>query len=54
MSPVSVMATRPVPIDREDDVDSLREKIRSGRAYLKVSAYPWGVEFDVLEVEGSR
>jgi len=31
------------------DVDLLAEKIRSGRAFLQVIAYPWGVEFDVCE-----
>jgi hypothetical protein len=32
-----------------DEIDLLTEKIRSGKAFLKVFAYPWGVEFDVCE-----
>lgn len=39
-----------VPIDMMyDEIDSLPEKIRSGKAVLEVVAYPWGVEFDVCE-----
>jgi hypothetical protein len=33
----------------KDDIDSLPDKITSGRTFLKVVAYPWGVEFDVCE-----
>jgi hypothetical protein len=45
---------RPIPIDGgQVETDLLREKIQSGRAFLKVSAYPWGVEFDVCEEEGA-
>ena len=36
----------------EDDINSISEKIGSGRAFLKVVAYPWGVEFEVCEAEG--
>jgi hypothetical protein len=40
-----------IPIEITDDIDSIREKIHSGRAFLRVVAYPWGVEFDVCEVK---
>jgi len=46
--------TRSVPIDSSEDLDSIREKIRTGHAFLKVVEYPWGVEFDVVNVEGTR
>jgi len=36
----------------EDDINSISEKIGSGRAFLKVVAYPWGIEFEVCEAEG--
>jgi hypothetical protein len=35
----------------EDDAHSISEKIGSGRAFLKVVAYSWGVEFDLCEEE---
>ncbi len=51
--PAAAWVARPVPIDETpDDIDSIQERIRAGRAYLKVSEYPWGVEFDVCDVEG--
>jgi len=52
---VSTSVTRPVPIDESpEDMDSIREKITRGQAILKVVEYPWGVEFDVVHVEGGR
>jgi len=51
----SVSATKPVPINESsEDMDSVREKIRSGQAFLRVIEYPWGVEFDVVNVEGGK
>jgi hypothetical protein len=51
----SVSVTRPVPIDESpEDLDLIREKIRTGRAFLKVVEYPWGIEFDVINVEGGQ
>ena len=51
-SSASVSLTRPTPIDESPEgLDSIREKIRSGQAFLKVVEYPWGVEFDVCAVE---
>ncbi len=53
--PAAVLAVRAVSIDRSaDDIDSVRERIRAGQAYLQVVEYPWGVEFDVCEMEESR
>ncbi len=52
--PAAVLVAGPVPIDqRSDDIDALRERIQAGRAYLKVVEYPWGVEFDVGDAEGT-
>ncbi len=46
----SIQYAKPVKVeDIADEISSLPSKIRSGQAYLKVTAYPWGVEFDVLE-----
>ena len=51
----AVSVTRPVSIEESvDNLDSIREKIRTGQAFLKVVQYPWGVEFDVWNVEGGR
>jgi hypothetical protein len=48
----SVWVAKPRHIDGvEDDLSSISEKIGSGRAFLRVVAYPWGVEFDVCSAE---
>ncbi len=50
--PASVRVAKPRHIDgMEADVGSISEAIGSGRAFLKVVAYPWGVEFDVCGEE---
>jgi hypothetical protein len=47
----SVRVARPVPVDDGmEDMDSVRRRIASGRAFLRIVEYPWGVEFDVGEV----
>jgi hypothetical protein len=33
----------------QEEVKDLPDKINSGRTFLKVVAYPWGVEYDVCE-----
>ncbi len=45
-------AGQPRPIEALEDVSYLSESIESGKAFLRVLAYPWGVEFDVCDVEG--
>jgi hypothetical protein len=51
--PTSLLVAEPVAIGGPlDDVDPIREKIRPGRALLRVVVYPWGVELAVCEVEG--
>jgi len=53
LHPLSV--ARPVPIEESpEDLDSIRESIKTGRAFLRVVEYPWGVEFDVVNVEGRQ
>ena len=50
-----VSVTRPVPLDEgREDLDAVREMIRTGQAFLKVVQYPWGVEFDVCDMEGRK
>jgi len=54
-SPATVSLTMPVPTDEiQENLDSVHEEIRTGQAYLRVVEYPWGVEFDVVKVEGGR
>ena len=51
----SVWVADSTPIGEQDnDVSSAAERIKAGQAFLKVVAYPWGVEFDVCEKEGGR
>ena len=48
--PASVRLAKPVHVeDLADQAHTLSEKISSGQAFLKVVAYPWGVEFDVCD-----
>ncbi|HUI22815.1 MAG TPA: hypothetical protein VLY82_00300 [Nitrososphaerales archaeon] len=42
-----------MPVHSLEDMDSVKQRIESGQAYLRVTAFPWGVEFDVGEV-GNR
>ena len=46
---VETHGTRVVPIETYLEIDSLSEKIRLGRASLRVLTYPWGVDFEVVE-----
>ncbi len=49
----AVLMSAPAPIEgMADRVDTLQEELLSGKAVLRVVAYPWGVEFDVCRVEG--
>jgi len=51
----SVRVARPLPVhDGTEDMDSVRQRIESGQAYLRVVAYPWGVEFDLAEVKNQE
>ena len=48
--PARFMRAPPLHIeDLSETVESLSDKIESGEAFLKVVAYPWGVEFDVCD-----
>jgi len=51
--PASVWVAKLRHTDGADDVSSVSEEIGSGRPFLKVVAYPWGVEFDVCSKEGT-
>lgn len=47
----SVRLGKPVRIEESaDDLNSIRLRIESGQAFLRMVQYPWGVEFDVSEV----
>jgi hypothetical protein len=35
--------------DMSDRLDEVAERVRRGEALLRVVAYPWGVEFDLVE-----
>ena len=51
-APSSVWLARPVHVDAfSEKAGSLQGKLSSGRAFLKVVAYPWGLEFDVCDSE---
>ncbi len=49
-APAVVQRVKPKHIeDMGEETKQLHELISSGKAYLTVVAYPWGVEFDVCE-----
>jgi hypothetical protein len=52
--PSMTWVARPVHLEVNHEVGSLEERISSGRALLKVVAYPWGVEFDVVQAEDGQ
>jgi hypothetical protein len=48
--PAAVREAKPNHVeDMREEFDSFHQRINSGRAFLKVVAYPWGVEFDVCD-----
>jgi hypothetical protein len=50
--PPSIWIAKPLHIDEiQEGINDFPDKITSGRTFLKVVAYPWGVEFDVCGVE---
>ena len=50
--PPAIWIAKPLHIEEtQEEINDLPDKIASGRAFLKVVAYPWGVEFDVCEGE---
>ncbi len=53
--PRAIWIAKPLHIDEiQGEINDLPDKISSGRTFLKVVAYPWGVEFDVCEGENER
>ena len=51
--PRGIWIAKPLHIEEiPEEINDLSDKISSGRTFLKVVAYPWGVEFDVCEGEG--
>ncbi len=53
--PPAIWIAKPLHIDEiQEKINDLPDKISSGRTFLKVVAYPWGVEFDVCEGKEER
>jgi hypothetical protein len=52
--PSSVRVAKPRHVEDLPDIGSIQGRLNSGQAFLKVVAYPWGVEFDVCDSEESR
>jgi len=48
--PQSVAMAEGTPIDRAGTAREVADKIRQGRALLKIVSTPWGVDFHVVEV----
>ena len=40
--------------DFPDGLESASEEVKSGRASLRLSVFPWGVEFDIVRRETAQ
>ncbi len=49
--PGSISGARAVPIEAAGSAKEVAEKVRQGKAFLKIVETPWGIEFYVLEAE---
>ena len=52
--PSSVEVAKSNHPDGSNEIGSISERMRSGRAFLKVVAYPWGVEFELPDGEEAK
>jgi hypothetical protein len=50
--PTSIRVAKPGHATKASGATSFSDRVGLGRSFLKVVAYPWGVEFDVFEAEG--
>jgi hypothetical protein len=51
--PPQVRQAKPAHVeDMPEEIAPIAEKISSGQGFLRVVAYPWGVEFDFCDGEG--
>ena len=48
-APESFLDSRGVPIESAGPASAVAERVKQGRALLKVVETPWGVEFYVVE-----
>ena len=48
--PLAVAAPEGVPIERAGSAREIADKVRQGKALLKIVSTPWGVDFYVVEV----
>ncbi len=46
-----ISGARAVPIEAAGGAKEVADKVRQGKAVLKIVETPWGVEFYVVEVE---
>ena len=52
--PGPVLLAEGVPMEMAGSGREVADRVREGRALLKVVATPWGVDFYVVEVEKER
>jgi len=48
--PGSVVRVQDIPLERAGSAEQIAERIREGKALLKVVSTPWGVDFYIVEV----
>jgi hypothetical protein len=48
--PESILKARAIPIERAGSAKEVADRIRQGKAFLKIVSTPWGVDFYICEV----
>ena len=46
----SVSRDKAIPIEQAGSAKEVADRVRQGKAFLKIVSAPWGVEFYVVEV----
>ena len=51
VGPDSFWSTKAVPIEEAGSAKEVADRVRQGKAYLKIVETPWGIEFYICEAE---
>lgn len=49
--PASVARARGVPIEDAGPAKEVADRVRQGKAFLKIVEAPWGIEFYIVDAE---
>jgi hypothetical protein len=51
--PDSVWRARAVPIEEAGSAKEVAQRVREGKAFLKIVETPWGIEFYICDAEAT-